>query len=208
LIAVHSCGHDEDDSNVTFNGTVSYRETNLVAPNVPLQLVIFDLDMSIRNPAFTVAGQTNSDGTYLFSLAKRDLPRNVAYRIRTGTDSLLLFPRDNLVVPCVAGIINMGSVAIPGVMSYQWVDPSTYFQITFQKISPGTDRVKFDFCRIVHETGPGTPNITVTNKLPFYYFKKIDLKYQIVKESGEMLDYRINAIQLIKNDTTKIVVEY
>lgn len=89
------------------------------------------------------------------------------------------------------------------------VDHPTFFQVRFDKIDHlATNRLEFSFCLDVYETTLENPDLHVTRKLPFHYFKKVNLHYTIISESGERTGNWLMDIPLNQNDTTKVLIEY
>lgn len=212
---VLACNDDNDMTTVTFSGSVKYHATNLAVFNLPLELIIIDRDIPFdrsnptRNQVLALTGQSNDNGRYTFALNRKDLPVNTIYVIRLAVDSLIQINRDEVIFPCLAGYGLVRNLSASNEVNDIYVDYPTYFKITFDKADHlSTDRIQFLFCFESHQTSAEVPDITVTQKLPFYYFKKVNLNYQIVKEDGELINQWLMDVLLNKNDTTKLLVEY
>lgn len=200
--------------NVTFSGKVAFRENGALAADVPLELLIIDKDVPFdrSNPlnriVLVLSNETDLNGNYLFTVSKSELPKNAAYVLKLTTNSLLQVNK-MAVFPCMAGDVIYGDVNASQIINLVTVDHPTYFQVSFDKIDhTSTDKVELSICFIPYETSMEVPDTTITRRLPFSYFKKFDLYYTIIKETGEFQTNQIHDIVLVKNDTTKILVEY
>jgi hypothetical protein len=210
-----ACSDDNDMTRVTFTGSVKYHSTNLIVSNLPVKLIIIDRDAPFDrsnptiNQVLTLNGQSNDNGQYTFTLNRKDLPVNATYIIRLAIDSLIQINREEGLFSCLAGYGLVRNLTVPREVNDIYVDYPTYFQITFHKVNHlSTDRIQFLFCFEHYQTSADVPDITVTQKLPFYYYKKINLNYQILKESGELINQWLMDVPLTKNDTTRLLVEY
>jgi hypothetical protein len=214
-IIIGSCDNDEE-SIVTITGTVKYLETNLELQALPIRLSIYDMDKPIdrQNPGsnrvFKENGVTNNDGVYIFSLNRSLIPPNAIYGLTIEVDSLLIA---NEITPCflpasVRGSFSTNSVIIRDIL----IDYPTYLHITFDKLNHSTnDRVRFlqPHCSLtLFETTLDRPDTTILETLYFQYFKKVDVKYYILKENEEEIEFVISDVPLVKNDTTKLTIEY
>lgn len=208
------CDKEDDNLNVTFTGTVRYLSTNAIVPAVLLELIIIDSDIPfdrgnpgnniVRRDSITTTGQ----GVYFHSIPVNELPKNASYFILLKTDSLLHIGKD-VIFPCLAGGLIFDKVDRSKEINDLLVDHPTFFQVRFEKIDPfSSDRLEFSFCLDVQETTLENPDLTFTKKLPFHYFKKVNLHYTIISESGERNGNWLMDIPLNQNDTTKVLVEY
>lgn len=119
----------------------------------------------------------------------------------------------NEITPCfrqssAGGYISTNNKIVKDVL----VDYATYLQLTVDKIDHSTsDRVRFyrPSCSLaVHETTIEKTDTTILETIQFYYFKKVDIHYFILKENEEIIEFKITDIELIKNDTSKLKIEY
>ncbi len=210
-----SCDSDVDEL-ITITGTVRYLETNATAKLLPIKLSIYDLDKPFdrsnpnKNRVLTDEVNTNNDGTYTFVINRSSLPNNTSYSLTVDVDSLLVA---NEITPCFGQSFAGGDISTNNkIVRDILVDYPTYLQLTVDKVDHSTnDRVRFyrPSCSLaVHEITIENPDTTVLETMPFYYFKKVDIHYFILKENEETIEFKLTDIELIKNDTTKLKIEY
>lgn len=211
---LHSCNDDVEDVYVTFTGVVKYLDGGSPVSGVQLRLLIIDQDLPFdrANPGSRIVLTKDTlsftGGKYLFTLTRRELPENAFYFILVRTDSLIQID-DDMILPCLAIGTTAGTVNSSRIHNDIRVDHATYLQVKFKKTDLlSTDRVQYSWCMFNEETSLENPDITITHKLPFFYFKNVNIQYTIVKESGEHLTNWINDIPLMQSDTTKVLVNY
>lgn len=208
------CENEDIKSSVLFTGTVRYQSTNTGVPDVPLELILIDNDTPFDrgNPGKNIVRRdsirTNERGVYFLSIPVKELPKNASYFILLKADNLFFLDKE-VIFPCLAGGVIFDKLDRSKEINDIQVDHPTFVQVFFDKIDHlSTNRLEFSFCLDVYETTLENPDLRVTKKLPFIHFKKVNLYYTIISESGERTGNWLMDIPLNQNDTTKVLVEY
>jgi hypothetical protein len=204
----------EDENQLSIMGTAHYIETSLVADEIPIKLTIFDLDNPFRanpsNVVYTDEIVTDKEGKYKFSFNRGLLPKNASYMLSITTESLVITGE---ITPCFqSGSAGGGFSTSNEIIRDLKIDYPTYLQITLDKLNDMTsDRVILSrpSCSLaVFESTLDRPDTTILEKMHYYNFKKVDIKYYILNENEETIEYMISDVHLVKNDTTKLTIEY
>jgi hypothetical protein len=212
-----SCS-DNEDTLALITGEVEFISDNQLAKNVPLKLTIYDTDIPIdrskpnNNIVQTISLRSDDDGHYSQEIELASLPKNLAYQIRPDTISLISASKDYWPALCSSSppIFTEDRTLYPGHNNKKiLVDYTTFFQITFDKVEHNSmNRIIYFFCPGGRETTTEKPDMTFLDILPFSFHPKISISYDLIRESGEIETNFIQDIVLIKNDTTKIIVNY
>lgn len=212
-----SCSDDEDNL-VLITGEVSYVSDNERAKNVPLKLTIYNEDIPFdrSNPNNNIVQiiklRSDNEGLYSQEINLTLFPNNLTYSIFADTSTLVNMTENYIPSFCssIPPLIPEDRRVNSGrIFKNILVDHSTFFQISFQKNDHNSlDKILYCFCLCGRETTIASPDTVFIDKLPFSYHPKISLSYDLIRESGDIEEYFIQDIALIKNDTTKIEVNY
>ncbi len=208
-----SCDN-QDESLMSITGTAKYIETNLIANEIPIKLTIFDLDNPFRtepsNIVFTDEIITDNEGHYKFTFDRSVLPKNASYMLSISTDSLVITGE---ITPCFQSGSAGGGFSTSNTITRDLkIDYPTFLQITFDKLNHLTnDRIRLSrpSCSlVVFESTLENADTTILETMHFYDFKTVNIQYYILKENEEITEYMISDVLLLKNDTTKLTIEY
>lgn len=207
-----SCDNDEE-SQITINGTARYVETNLEAKLIPIKLTIYNLGNPFRaNESNIVATEevvTDNSGKYNFSINRSHLPKDASYILSIDTDSLVI--TGELSPGCLPLGLAGGGFSTSSIITRDLtIDFPTFLQLTFDKLDHSTtDRVRLtkSLC-ILLESTLEKPDTVLLEKLHYNSSKIIDIQYNIFDEFGATTQYTITDVHLLKKDTVKMTIEY
>ncbi len=218
IILLQSCS-DNEDNLVLITGEVLYISDNQPVKNVPLKLIIYNKDIPFdrsnpnNNIVQTIVLRSDNDGLYTQEIDLAVLPKNLSYSIFTDTTTLINLTKDYMPSLCssMPPITPEDRTLYPGRRIHKkiLVDYSSFFQIAFYKIEHNSmDKILYCFCFCGRETTAEKPDTIFMDVLPFSFHTKISISYDLIRESGEIETHSIQDIALIKNDTTRIFVNY
>jgi hypothetical protein len=207
-----SCDNEEE-SQILITGTARYYETNLVAENIPIKLIIYNSDdpyrLNLLNKILTKEVITDKEGQYNFSFDRAILNQNSAYQLFIGTDSLVI--TSELTPGCRPASSATGVFYTSNTITRNLkIDYPSFLQITFDKLDNSTsDRVRLlrKIC-ILFESTLEKADTTILETMHFHMANTVDMQYEILKDNGVTIDNTMIDVHLLKNDTIKLTIEY
>jgi hypothetical protein len=205
----------EEDNTLIITGFAKYIESKSIAKNIPLKLTIYNSDSrQIGSPGKEVLTDkklTDKEGYYAFSFDRSLLPANIYYKLSLETDTIVITGGVQITPGC-RPVDYAGSRISERIITKDLnIDYPTYFKVMFIKSDHSTtDRVRLmynEFCGLFESTLL-QPDTSIVEKVHLFSFKPTDLKYLILKDNGVTENYQINNFDLLKNDTTKLVINY